>query len=323
MADKKDDAVDVEASDVEEISDTRPAEADDTQKTSPDAEETVDVTISDSSSEEPAKPEAGEPESASAPPPETEEEKEDPAMAGRTSKLEKEKNELESRLGTTLKSLDKIFTGHPELYEQWRENLIKEGGPDFGSYEQVYGSGAAQSPAQQNVQQAQTPATPEQQAMTPEQVRYMARKELEDQQGFQQFVAEVPEMDPKNIGDNEEKQQAASKTWDKVARVAAAMKVSYPTMSSGELFTAAYYSLPENKDKLIKKAEETGELVGKAKAYSKATGESGRSSGSASGKGSESVVSMTKSQKERYDYLLNRKGKKIADLYAKNVAGGE
>jgi hypothetical protein len=311
MADDKDQSVTVETS-----ADNGPSKLPDSETISPESVETVAVSVAQDSSGESTSPQTEKV---------LEKQPLDPAMAGRVSVLEKERNEL-SKQNEDLEKLnrlfatsnDALFRGNKSAYEKWRQAVISNGGQDFGSYETLYGNTQGQEPMAAHSDAASVTQNTDLNLM-----RSVARQELENDQGFKQFVDAVPEMDPRKL-DTEEKRKAAAGEFDKVIRLSATYRSVNPTLSSGDAFIEAYNFLhPENRQRQIRHAEETGVLIGKAQAYAKGAGEAGSIGGGTAKSTETTVVQMTKTQKERYDQLVTEKGKKFADLYARNVASYE
>lgn len=268
------------------------------------------------------------------------------AEMGKISALERERNQLRDESEKVLRSLNPIFQNDPAAYERWRQGIIKEGIPDPGTHESLYGAqgrqvqGYQQNNPQQgyrdpNAQygnqppqeyepnvsyQGQPNIQPQGQNVGPADIQRMVDQRLEDQQGWREFIQDVPEMDPKNLQTDEDRARARD-TWNKVSWMATTMKSLYPHMSTGETFKAAYNSLPNNQQESYQKGYQVGEMSGRQSAYVSGAGNSSVSSAKpSSGEGQSLTVNMTKAQKEHYDRLRQSKGQKLADLYARNVA---
>lgn len=248
----------------------------------------------------------------------TKEELDRRAQSGKMSALERERNALAAQQEKVLKNMNPIFEKNPEVYETWRQGIIADGLGDPGSHTELYGGGGY-NPQPQQPTGYQAPNAPAYNPMSdPRYLERVVDQRYEDRKGWEEFITDVPEMDPKNLNTPEERMKA-KESWDKLSWFATVYKAQFPNLSSGEVFKMAYRALPENLDRSFEKGREVGELTGRQSAYTAGTGNSSISNARPSTGNDNISVKMTKYELERYE-MLKRKNPKVAEYFAQSFA---
>jgi hypothetical protein len=242
-----------------------------------------------------------------------------PAEVGKISKLEKQVNEL-SQYQKDLELINRIYQDDPKAYEAFRQGYIKQTGQDLGSYETRFGAQTAQPQGQtQAVNQPEQPTNP----ITPQAIevfRKIARRDRENEEGFKEFIKNIPEMDPSNFK-SEEDYKRAETTWNTIGPVADKIRDNLG-ISAAQALIKAYYLLPENEGKQIREAKDEARLVGRAEAYAQGTGSDNDLSTGQSGArmGTGKTVKLDEEQMKVYRRFKEDGRDDLAKRYARNIA---
>lgn len=216
------------------------------------------------------------------------------AEAGKMSKLEKERNAFENETKALLRQLDKVFSNDRDAFERFRQARIEEGKGDIGSYESVY-STSARSTNQEvggNMQENAPSGINSQDAAQIAQDTYRAIQV--ENEGFQEFIKVVPELDPANLKTDEERDGADS-LYQQAKSVALNIMRQNGSIGYGKALISAFNALhPDREASVVKTAVEAGKLIGQANANANGVGVSGVSSGSTINEDSETLGELDK-----------------------------
>lgn len=207
----------------------------------------------------------------------------------------------------TANQLNAMFRGNPDAYENWRKEWVASGGRDYGPYDEVYNNKNPDQAQQIDVNAiAQT-------------VQTRVSENMEWKSALKEFFKDVPEMDPENVAGDDVAAKQAQEKFDRIAAIADVMRRATPSLSRKESLIAAWNSLPENMGKTIEAAKRAGELGGYAAANASGVGSVGGISGGKT-KGEPSKIHLNAQESAYYQKKLKREGKKMADLWAMNLA---
>ena len=243
----------------------------------------------------------------------------DPAMAGRVSALEKERNEYDKQLREEKKKSEELakkakvfdtinedFQNDPEAYEKWR-NARKKKGNDPGTYESIYGTPQTTNPSysQGNIN------------VDPNYIDQLVNLRIQQNTAWNELKQEIPDLDPSKAK-TQEALDDLKKVYQEIDPIATSIIKVRPNMSLKEAMKNAYYAV--NHDKLVQSAEETGEAIGRQDAYAAGAGSFGSISGGTAKRTSEKTGQMTKYQLKVYEDL-KAENPKIANRYEKIAQG--
>lgn len=236
------------------------------------------------------------------------------AEEGKMSKLERQVNEL-SQYQRDMDMVNKIYQNNPKAYETFRQAYKTQTGSDLGSYEDVFGVRTPSAGGVTQVNVSQPVVTP--QAI--ETFRAIARRDRENEEGFKEFVKNVPEMNPDGFKSQDEFKNAEI-IWNKIGPIADALRTG-TGMSAGNALIRAYYSLPENEGRQIKNAEDKGRLIGRAEAYARGVGSDSLVSGqSGMQMGIPKTVKLNDEQMRTYKRFKDEGRSDLARKFAENVS---
>lgn len=228
------------------------------------------------------------------------------AEAGKVSALQKQLNQLEALRA----EVSTFFQKDKDGYDKFRKYMKESRNVDLGDYETVYG--VSDSTLTETQQTNNIPSI----ESVKQVVRQELRFEIEAEQGFKEFIAEFPEMDPSQM--DQAKKQEIAPIVRQVESLAMALKQQNPEMTLGKAYSTAYRAV--NPNAVISKAKEEGEITGRLKELGKgASSSNAPASGTVSTAG-EDTNFLTPSQKERYLELKRTPGKEsIAALYLESA----
>lgn len=192
------------------------------------------------------------------------------AEIGKMSSLEKRANQAEKKLldvyskqleNKNYQALNSVFIEDKQSFESFRKHHLKQTGQDLGDWDSLYGQAAVQPVPQVNQQ--------------PQDVQSIVKREIEaykqeseqKQQindAYQSLISNVPEL---NQIYNEDKDKAMDLA-EKSIRLAESLSQVYNKPLT-ESIVDAFYALPENRNKQMQAAKQTGEIIGQAQAYNK------------------------------------------------------
>jgi hypothetical protein len=236
-------------------------------------------------------------------------------IKGKVSKLESENNQLKKtydNIRGTAEFMEKYLQGKPEAYEEFRNDFQGKTGKQLPSYEEVYGS---------YIQQTTQPSS---QNLNPWEIAMQVAPVLKEQQDYDHGVDElwknVPEINPHNITDLEERREKGQ-VFERVHAIAETYKRFEPEKSWGDALKYAWNALPENIGKQIENAQKTGEIVGKQNAYASGSGTTAPSGGSSTSPTAGMMkINLTPSQHAQYERIKNRSGEQVARRFLQNLS---
>jgi hypothetical protein len=253
------------------------------------------------------------------------------AEQGKMSSLERERNELQKRLeeaengDRAFKRVSQLLEKNKDAYESIRKAYLSETGTDMGPYEQHYkadgslkqdSSGTTQSTASAPVDQAQL------QKLIDNQVQTTLKQHEDQNRVIKSFWSDIPEMDPNKM--DPEQITKAAEVFERTIQVARGLAQAYPNMTPEEALKNAYYSLPENREKALSQAQETGKYMGQAVANGQKSGQEGASGGSTTSPMNPSALfnRAPKDVQSRYKELYD-KDPSFANRFLQKAVSGE
>lgn len=257
-------------------------------------------------------------------------------LSSKAAKLEKEQAQARKTSGrsldpSTVEILNERFHNNKDAYEKWRQEQIRSGGKDFGPHEAVYAGYTPPQPqgtqqgtqqvnnqgnvAQQQLQQSQQPQ------VTPQDIARIVDERVDDKKVLDQFYTEHPEFDARLAKDDDDYKARSVKTValnNMAMQIQASSNVLGKSITREQALRRARLAFSQD---AIKDAEETGITIGKAQAYAKGAGITGKTSGGTS-KGNTKTVRFTKDQQEVYDRMMKSPSgtgaaKRFAEKHAK------
>jgi hypothetical protein len=207
-------------------------------------------------------------------------------LESENARLKKELDET-TPIKQTFEELRVALQSDPSAWESVRQARIKQGGSDLGSYESHFGTSKTSSKKDQKEKSDDKKDVSSQPTQPPTQdVVKTVKQEIEWDNGIREFNKSHPEFDPDNVRTKKDNAEVLkiNRDWNRIAKIATALKSDEPNMSWGKALDDALYSLPENREKYVNKIKEQGKMVGQAEAYAEgaatASGMSGKSGGS-------------------------------------------
>lgn len=228
------------------------------------------------------------------------------AEAGKISALQKQLNQLEALRA----EVSTFFQKDKDGYDKFRKYMKESRNVDLGDYEAVYGA------SDSTLTETQTTNNIPSIESVKQVVRQELRFEIEAEQGFKEFIAEFPEMDPSKM--DQTRKQEIGPIVRQVESLAMALKQQNPEMSLGKAYSTAYRAV--NPSAIESKAKEEGEIAGRLKELGKGASSSTSPSSGAVSTSGEDMSFLTPSQRERYLELKKTPGKEsIAALYLESA----
>lgn len=251
------------------------------------------------------------------------------ALAPKVSQLEKERNEYSKKyqdaepivktVEPMVSGLNKIFSKNKDAYEDFRAEYKEKTGTDLGDYNLRYPSTTGTNiPNNQN-----QPVDPK--AIANE-VRSQLKIEEEDkvlQSSVLGFISKHEEFDPNKISDQKEVEEKR-KLFKYIADSALVRKSHFPNETWDEAFENVYSSMPQVRNEIAAKAQQTGEKIGRASTINSGVGVSKAPTGDNSGTEitKSHLSKLTEGQRKRYDEHIRRGDTRFAQKYVRNIIEG-